>query len=135
MDILFRHKNLQQYWQQDHKKSFNNSFSLVSFVSAVFEAAGCNFHGLQKIWCQWEASQDIETEKPSQLTRKENFKFEYKYFKNLINAYHITFLKSRSFHFLKNYLLNLFSDVHFRKINFCYHKTSPNGRSENLNFF
>ena len=26
----------------------------------------------------------------------------YKYFKNLINAYHITFLKSRSFHFLKN---------------------------------
>ena len=79
--------------------------------------------------------QDIETEKPSQLTRKENFKFEYKYFKNLINAYHITFLKSRSFHFLKNYLLNLFSDVHFRKINFCYHKTSPNGRSENLNFF
>ena len=48
------------------------------------------------------ASQDIETEKPSQLTRKENFKFEYKYFKNLINAYHITFLKSRSFHFLKN---------------------------------
>ena len=49
-----------------------------------------------------EASRDIETEKPSQLTRKENFKFEYKYFKNLINAYRITFLKSRSFHFLKN---------------------------------
>ena len=49
-----------------------------------------------------QSSQDIETEKPSQLARKENFKFEYKYFKNLINAYHITFLKSRSFHFLKN---------------------------------
>ena len=47
-------------------------------------------------------SQDIETEKPSQLARKENFKFEYKYFKNLINAYRMTFLKSRSFHFLKN---------------------------------
>ena len=36
-----------------------------------------------------------------QFGRSKNANFEYKYFKNLINAYHLMLLKSSSFHFLK----------------------------------
>ena len=99
---------------------------MVSFLSgglqikpqkSHFKGKPTNFYTLVLFLCCGSATADVMSRLSDVISQDKKIaswddqkmqifvQVRYKYFKNLINAYHITFLNSRSFHFLKKNII------------------------------